>query len=243
MQRFSTPWPVRLEVKMPLADVEIATIDGQESTVTLEGSPKLIEATRVELVGDTLVVEQRRKAFTGLFGRFDESLHVRAQVPHHSRVELTTAAGGATLDGTFSGLASRSASGGVRMTGELDGNAIAETVSGDIHLPRVVGEVTLRTVSGDLEADSVEGSVSSKSVSGDLRVGVLREGSVSVQSVSGDVELGIAPGTSIDLDAGSASGRLSSEIPLSDTPDGDGGPLVVVRGRTVSGAFRVFRAA
>jgi putative adhesin len=180
-QRFATPRPVRLEVRVPVADVDVATVDGGESTVTLEGSPKLVDATKVELVGDRLVVEPRRKTFSSLFGRFDGSLHVRARVLHHARVEIVTASGDATLEGTFAGLETKSASGDIRVMGELDGNASAKTVSGDVRLPRVVGDVT-------------------------------------------------------------ASGDLSSEVPLSDTPGGDVGPTVVVRGNTVSGDFRVFRA-
>jgi DUF4097 and DUF4098 domain-containing protein YvlB len=242
MQRFATPRPVRLEVNVPVADVEVATVDGDESTVTLEGSPKLVDTTKVELSGDRLVVEHQRKTFTSFFSRFDGSLHVRAHVPHHSRVEIVTASGSATLDGTFAGLELTSTSGDVRVTGELDGNASAKTVSGDVRLPRVVGDVTVRTVSGDLVAESVDGCVSVKSVSGAVRVHSLREGTVTVQNVSGDVELGIAPGASIDVDAGSASGELSSEVPLSDMPGDDAGPTVVVRGNTVSGDFRVFRA-
>jgi hypothetical protein len=242
-QRFATPRPVRLEVRVALADVDVATIDGGESTVTLEGSQKLVDAMKVELVGDRLLVAPQRKGFTRVFGRFDGSLQVRARVPHHTRVQIVTASGDTTLDGTFAGLQTRSASGDIRVTGELDGKSSAQTVSGDVRLPRVSGELTVRTVSGDVAAESLDGSASVKSVSGDVHVDSLREGDVTVQSVSGHVELGIAPGTSVDVDAGSASGELSSEVPLSDTPVDYAGPTVVVRGSTVSGDFRVFRAA
>src|SRR5207237_5154425 len=119
-----------------------------------------------------------------------------------------------------------------------------KTVSGDVRLSAVGGELRVQTVSGDVSAQSVGASVTAKTVSGDLRLDSVREGEVTAQSVSGDIEVGVAPGTSLDADAGSVSGDLTSEVPLGSDPGSAGaeGPLLVVRGKTVSGDFRVFRA-
>lgn len=242
-QSFTTPNPVKLEIKVAAGNIRVETADTDRSTVALAGPEQLVEAMRVELIGDRLVIEQRHKLSVAGLRQWRESIRVDAQVPHHSRVELVTAAADAKLDGTFDGLEAQSASGDVSLTGELAGDANVKTVSGDVRLPHVAGDLTMQTVSGDADAESVDGSVAAKSVSGDVRVGSLRQGQVKVQSVSGDVELGIAAGTSVDVDAGSASGDLSSEVPLSTTPGDDDGPTVVIRSSTVSGDFHVFRAA
>jgi DUF4097 and DUF4098 domain-containing protein YvlB len=238
-QRFATADPVRLEVNVHAGEIEIATTEEGESTVSLSGSQKLLDVTDVELLGDRLVVGQQRKFLAGRFG----SLHVVVRVPQGSRVSISTASAESTLVGSFGLLDVKSVSGDLRLTGEISGDARVKTVSGSVSLPRVGGDLDAGTVSGNVDAEAVEGSVTVKSVSGSLRVARLREGTVDFQSVSGDVHLGVAAGTNLDVDAGTASGDLSSEVPLSDVPGEQTGPKLVVRGKTVSGDLRVVRAA
>jgi DUF4097 and DUF4098 domain-containing protein YvlB len=249
-QRFHTPEPVELEIKVPSGDIDVETIEGDESTIELDGDEKLIELTEVRHEGRRIVVELKGKKPFGItisigdFSFGSGSLRVRARVPHSSRVELETASADMKLRGRISMLDVKSASGDLSHFGEIEGDAALKTVSGDARLERVGGELRIQTVSGDVNAAFVGRSVVSKSVSGDVRVDSVGEGSVNVQSVSGDIEIGVAPGTKLDVDAGSVSGDLMSEVPLGSDPNGFGdgdGPTLVVRGKTVSGDFRVFR--
>ena len=249
-QRFRTPEPVELEIKIPSGDIDVETIDGDESTIELDGDEKLIELTEVRQEGRRIVVELKGKKPLGVtisigdFSFGSSSLRVRARVPHSSRVELATASADMKLRGRISILDVKSASGDLSQFGEIEGDAALKTVSGDARLERIGGELRVQTVSGDVNAAYVGGSVVSKSVSGDVRIDSVREGSVNAQSVSGDIEIGVAPGTKLDVDAGSVSGDLTSEVPLGSDPvgfDNGDGPTLVVRGKTVSGDFRVFR--
>jgi hypothetical protein len=247
--RFHTPEPVELNVKIPAGDIEIVTVDGDESVVTLEGSERLIEQTTVELQGRTLVVEYHGRKHgiiisIGDFSLGGNKLRVHATVPHGSSATLMNAAADMDLRGRFASLDSKTASGDLVLDGDVEGEAEIKTVSGDVRLQNVGGDLDVKTVSGDILAASVGGSVTIKAVSGDVRVESVRAGHVTVQSVSGDIEVGVAPGTNLDVDAGSVSGDLASEVPLGSEPGGTtDGPTVVVRGRTVSGDFKVFRAA
>ena len=202
-QRFSTPTPIRLDIKIPAGDIQLTTSDSGESVVTIDAEQKVLDEMRVEFVGSHLTVEWRRKSLFNGWMHHDNALNIRVELPHHSRIKISNVSGETILNGEY---------------GDVDVN----TVSGGVRLPRIVGDVTLKSVSGDLTADSIDGSV----------------------SVRSDVRLGVAQGINLDVDASSASGEVSSELPLSDVPaEGADGPTLVVRSRTVSGDFRVVRAA
>jgi hypothetical protein len=248
--RFHTPNPVELALKIPIGDIDVETVDGEESVITVDASEKLLELLEVYQDGDRIVVELRGKKPFGItisigdFSFGNNRLDIKARVPHGSGLALSTAAADAKVRGRLGWLDVKSASGDLRVDGEIERDATIKTVSGDVRLQHVGGELRVQSVSGDLFAEYVGRSVQAKSVSGDVRLESVREGEVTAQSVSGDIDVGVSPGTNLDVDAGSVSGDLTSEVPLGSEPgDASGdGPLLVVRGKTVSGDFRVFRA-
>jgi hypothetical protein len=249
--RFDTPAPIELDVQVPIGDIDVETIDGDESFVTVTGGEKTLAQMRVALEGRKLIVAMKGKHPFGIsisigdFNFFQSSggLHIKAKVPHSSLASITTASGDTKLRGRYATLNSKSASGDLVVTGEIEGDANVKTVSGDVRLGNIGGDLRGTTVSGDVMAASIGGSAELKSVSGDVRFDSVRKGTVTVQSVSGDIDVGVAPGTNLDVDAGSVSGDLTSEVPLGSEPGGaSDGPTLVVRGKTISGDFRVFRA-
>jgi DUF4097 and DUF4098 domain-containing protein YvlB len=250
--RFSTPEPVELDIRIPAGDIHVETSDGDESIVTIDGNEKQVEQTHVALVGGKLVVEFKgRKPFgltieIGEFSFGNSRLDVHVTVPRNSSAVIQSASADAKLRGDYASLETKSAAGDLEVIGKIQGNATLKTVSGDIRLGHVGGELQANSVSGDVFVAFVGGSAQMKSVSGDVRFESVREGVVTVQSISGDIDVGVAPGTNLDVDAGSVSGNLSSEVPLASDLSGSTigeGPTLVVRGKTVSGDFRVFRAS
>lgn len=249
-QHFHTPWPSELVVNVPVSDVVVETVDGEETVITADGEERLVENLVVEQRGDRVVVELRGRKPRGItveignwvFG--GNELRIRARVPHGTAASLAGASADMKLTGRYGSLESKTASGDLVLRGEVERDANIKTVSGDAKLDRVGGNLTVQTVSGDVYVDHAHASVTAKSVSGDLRIRAAYGGEASFTSVSGDVEVGVAAGTNLDVDANSVSGDLSSDVPLGADPSGlhDDGPTLRVRGKTVSGDFKVVRA-
>lgn len=250
-QTFQTPLPLELEVTVPAGEIEVETVEGEESTIRVHGDERILENVVVRHDGQRLAVELRGKSKFGfvvavgslVFG--NDGLHVEARVPHGAALRVKTTSADTDLAGSFQALELNSVSGDIRLRGEVAEDVTVKTVSGDVELERLGGDLTLQTISGDVRVRAVGGSAEAKTVSGDIRLEALSTGDVRFTSVSGDVEIGIAEGSLLDVDAGSSSGDLSSEVPLAnEPPSGENGaaPTVVLRGRTVSGDLRVFRA-
>src|SRR5581483_6935960 len=212
--RFHTPDRVELDVNVPFGEIDVQTVDGEETTVWVDGDEAIVEATEVRQDGRRIVVQLRGKKVFG----FTISI------------------------GDFS-FTNRRLS--IRVAVPHGSRAELTTASADMKVRGRVEALEVKSASGDLAVvGEVERDVVVKSVSGDTHVAHARQGNVNVQSVSGDIEIGVPQGTNLDVDAGSVSGDLTSEVPLGSERTGDDdGPTLIVRGKTVSGDFRVFRAA
>src|SRR5437016_10886102 len=92
-QTFHTPLPLELEVVIPSGSIEIETVEGEESHVTVDGDARLLDEVEIRRDGNRVVVAFRGKAKFGFsiapFGLvWDSKLKVRASVPHGTGVKV-----------------------------------------------------------------------------------------------------------------------------------------------------------
>ena len=247
---FHTPLPLTLEVAIPAGDIDVETVDGEETHLVVDAEERLLENLEVRHDGDRVSVALRGKSKIGLsfslgslmFG--NDGITVRARVPH--------GVDGAGEDG-LRGRRPRGTAAQSRR--ELGLRRPARPRRGG--RGREGQERERRRPARERRRGSLREQRLGRRARGPYRrrrraqVGVRRHagrgliaGDVRFTSVSGDVEFGIAQGSLLDVDAGSTSGDLSSEVPLASAPsEGGDGPTVTVRGKTISGDVRVFRAA
>ncbi len=147
-------------------------------------------------------------------------------------LEASTGSGDINLTGA-SGYLKFTAGSGDLVAGDIKGNVVISVGSGDIEIDKVTGDVNFSSGSGDLEIGSSRGGLEAGTGRGDLDVHdhvgnadlttssgdvVLHtgtsEGDIKVGSSSGDVEVVIYNSDSVELDMRTASGSMTSNIPL-----------------------------
>src|SRR4051794_8661361 len=98
-QTYTTPLPLDLEVSIPSGDIEIETVEGEESHVTVDGDERLLAEVEIRQDGNRIAVAQRGKGKFGFsFGRSD-GLRVRATIPHGANVHVKTASADTEVSG------------------------------------------------------------------------------------------------------------------------------------------------
>jgi hypothetical protein len=267
-ESFTTSRPLFLDIRLPRGDVEIATVDGDEATVTLDGGKRIDDVVvRLDERGDhdVLLVDAdiddfgisgRRFSFSLRFDR-PEEIDVQVTVPHGTSLRTTCGVGDVHAVGRYSEVEARSASGDIAVadverdarvnvaSGDVEvervgGSLQVKTAAGDLRAGRVAGRAEVRTASGDVALDEVGGGVTVQTASGDLRVASVGEGPVELKSVSGDMLVGIRRGSRVWLDVKSVTGDATSELDAGG--EDEDGPLVELKATAISGDIKIVRA-
>ncbi len=249
-ETFSTPGPVKLEISIPVGDIDVETVDGDTTAVELEvrgrDAEELERDAQIELRprGDryeVVVAAHRGRGISFLRGRNGEYL-VRVSVPHGAEVEANLASADIEGRGRYGDVEINTASGDVEFE-RIDGEARVDSASGDVQIERVAS-AKINSASGDIRINETASGVDVNTASGDVDLRSVEAGEVKVNSASGDVEVGVAKGSRLWVEAQSLSGETSSELELeSGSPiASDEGPLVELKARTLSGDINVRRA-
>ena len=262
---FDVTGPLRLEIELAAGDIEIdPTLEGKAEVELIahdEESQRLVDAARVELQGDRLVVDvpQKRGGFSLaiVFGR--GGIDCRVRCPEGTDVTaktksadvratgtvgaltVTTASGDTSADRVRGAANVKSASGDVAIT-VAESSLDVRSASGDIAVEAVRGKVSVNTASGDVTIGEADADVDVNTVSGDQQHRAVRQGRVTAQAVSGDVEIGVRRGSKAYLDCSTISGDTASELDSLDAAPAADELLVEIKAKTVSGDIRITRA-
>lgn len=252
---FATPEAPKLRFGIGAGRIEIETADVAETVVEVEAIRGSEEDLKVEQHGRDIVVEGRKR-----FGfKSDEEFDIRIRAPHGTDVDANVASAPFRATGRLGALEVNSASGDVQVenverearvrsaSGDVQlrsvgGRAEVNTASGDVQIASAACGGTIRSASGDVQIGETAHRVSLNTASGDMVIGSIAEGSVDVKSASGDVRVGIKQGSRLHVDARSLSGDTTSEVELGRVEIASDGPLVEVKGTTMSGDIRIVRA-
>jgi hypothetical protein len=244
-----TPNGLQLLVKNPAGRCEITTSDGADTVVEAEAmNASSASRTAVECLVESLrertggghelrVEVPKHKRLLPGFG--DAQVLIRIRAPHGADLDASTASADVVATGRMGAVDVRTASGDVSIE---DAQATeVKTASGNVQLGRMRDATDVKTMSGDVLLLEAGSATDVNTMSGDVRIRRVAAGAIQVRSMSGDLEAAIAPGATLYVDATSASGNVSSEMPVSSV--GPSGPADVdLRATSMSGDILVTRA-
>lgn len=244
-----TPGPLSVDVAVPAGRVEIDTAETDTTTVEVAAvSPggsadAAADAATVELREDggrfRLTIEAPRTS--RFFGWNEADLLVRVRCPDGADVSARTASADVRVRGTVGSVEIKTASGDVTVAA-VRGDAEVKTASGDVEAGAVGGRASVKTMSGDVALAEAGGPASVHTMSGDVRVDGLVQGAVELRTMSGDIVASVRPGASVWIDATSKSGRVGSELDVSDAAPSSGAVDVEIRASSMSGDIDVRRS-
>jgi hypothetical protein len=214
--------------------------------------PELIAESR----GGTMSIRVDHKSVNALMGWYRSDMKLEVAIPKGYRGALVIHGVSADIalpaGRTFTVVEVTTVSGDIDLGAFAADSFRSHTVSGDLKAPSVSAKsVDLGSTSGEMTVGGLRGDLTARTISGDLELAwTVFSGSIDVSTTSGSVMLDIPAGSGFRLDAGSTSGRITSDHPVTvrgsasgpgrHSLSGDvGSGAGSVRVRTVSGEIRI----
>jgi DUF4097 and DUF4098 domain-containing protein YvlB len=248
MATHHTPDGLQLRLRLPAGRCEVTTADTAETVVeaqpmngsnaSREAAESIVETLREHSEGGhELTVEVPKRKLLG-FG--NAQVLVRVRGPHGLDLDAATASADVVITGRPRCADVRTASGDVSIEA-ADGATQVKTASGAVDLGQMRDATDVKTMSGDVIVRETGSATDVNTMSGDVRIRRAAAGAIQMRSMSGDIEVAVAPGSTLFVDANSASGDVRSEIPV--TGSAPSGPADVdLRATSMSGDIVVTRA-
>ncbi|WP_329271000.1 DUF4097 family beta strand repeat-containing protein [Streptomyces sp. NBC_01451] len=221
---WSVKEPGSLDFAEPVTGLQVRIVNGTVNVVGTDESSARLEVTEIE--GPPLVVTQEAGVLTvayedlpwkGFLKWLDRrswrrSAVVTLTVPASARVEVGVVGAAAVVSGVAGETVVMGVTGDTTLVG-LSGPVRADTVSGSLEAQAVTGDLHFNSVSGDLTVIEGSGpSVRAESVSGAMIVDLDPEGPTDVRltNVSGEIAIRLPHPADAEVEANTASGRISN---------------------------------
>ncbi|MDX3456713.1 DUF4097 family beta strand repeat-containing protein [Streptomyces sp. ME02-8801-2C] len=221
---WSVKEPGKLTFDEPVTGLHVRIVNGTVNVVGTDDGSARLEISEIE--GPPLLVTQEDGVLTvayedlpwkGFLKWLDRkgwrrSAEVSLAVPAATRVKVGVVGASAVVSGVDGPTVVNGVTGDTTLVG-LSGPVRADTVSGNLEAQAVTGDLHFNSVSGDLTV--VEGSgpsVRAESVSGSMIVDLDPEGPTDVRltNVSGEIAIRLPHPADAEVEANTASGRISN---------------------------------
>jgi len=142
-------------------------------------------------------------------------LRMEVQVPTKTNLDIRTGGGDVKVS-HLEGDTVLETSGGDVGVSSLNGNLNARTSGGDIELRDLTGDVNVKTSGGDIKLENAHGRIEARTSGGDVTAALARGNAKGgeIETSGGDIEIRVDPAVSLSLDASTASGEVTSNLPL-----------------------------
>ncbi|MFE6159618.1 DUF4097 domain-containing protein [Streptomyces sp. NPDC056486] len=225
MSEWSVAEPRKLTFDAPVTTLHVRVVNGTVNVVgTDEGSARL-EVSEIEgppltvtHADGTLSVAYDDLPWRGFLKWLDRkgwrrSVVVSLAVPAGTRVEVGVVGANAVVSGIQGHTEVKGVTGDTTLVG-LSGPVRADTVSGSLEAQGITGDLRFHSVSGDLTVfEGAGSSVRAESVSGSMIVDLDPAGAptdIGLTNVSGEIAIRLPHPTDADVEANTASGKVSN---------------------------------